>query len=432
MSAAHSSSLHPDEKIKAGKFGTSMTKVGFTITAVFMIISLIFGAAQHDHWKRFYYAYLTGWTFSLSICVGCLFIIIIHHLTRSRWSTVVRRLAECVTMAFPIIGVAGLGFILPMLAGYHDLYFWSHPDGFAQLMNKHLDAKASWLSPTFFAIRYVIYFVSYVALSRYFSGKSRLQDENGDPELSQKMRIAAGPGVIIYALTTIFVGFDLVMSLAPNWYSTIYSVNFFGGALIGAWSVIILLSLALQRSGRLVHSLNKEHYQDMGKWLFAWTFFWAYTAFSQFMLIWYDNIPEETVFYQYRMFSSSWQCISIAVGIGQWTFPFVFLMSRWTKRATTLLALFAVWQLAFHWLDIYWNIMPNIDWGSVKEGASTVFAGPLTGNPVDHHVGFSAVDITLFISMVGVLIAGIGQGLKGNLVPVKDPMLGPSLGFENY
>lgn len=422
--SAGSRTIHPDEKLKAGKLGRSMTLVGLGIAAVFLAISLVLGYVQHDHWRRFMYAYLTGWLFAVSIAIGCMWFVLIHHLTRARWSTVIRRLAEIVTGAFPVIGIAGLVIIIPVAAGYQDLYYWAHDSA---KLDHHLAAKLGWLDPKLFALRYVLYFAIYIGLSRYFASRSRKQDETGDPNLSEKMRIASGPGMLVFSLLTILFGFDLIMSLAPKWYSTIFSVNFWAGAMIGCYAFLVLLTLVVQRTGRLTHSISTEHYHDLGKWVFAFVFFWAYTAFSQFMLIWYGNMPEETVWYKYRMFGG-WQMVTVVVGIGQWAFPFVFLLSRWTKRILPSLVAFSVWVLVFHWLDLYWNVMPNLDW-KVAEG---VALGPLTGDPYTHTVGFSPVDITAWLGCIGVLIAGVGTAFKGNLIPTKDPQLPNSLGFENF
>jgi hypothetical protein len=203
---------------------------------------------------------------------------------------------------------------------------------------------------------------------------------------------------------------------------------FWGSGNVAAFSALALIVLWVQRNGRLVHSVTEEHYHDIGKWMFSFTFFWAYTAFSQFMLQWYGNMPDETVWYKYRLFGD-WQWVSIAILVGFWAFPFVFLMSRWTKRIVPSLAFFAVWQLVFHWLDMYWNVMPNYDW-QTRYGQPDLNLGPLTGEISLHHVGFSAVDITVWLGLCGVLLVGIGRHLKGNLLPIKDPTLGMSLGHE--
>lgn len=421
--------LHPDEKIKAGKLGSSMAKVGFGVFAVAMVVSLVLGSSHGDHWKRFLYAYVAGWAFIASISIGMLWLILLHFLTRSRWSTVVRRIAEAITGAFPYIWLAGLGFVLPVVFGYGDLYYWANKAASNATLNPTIVHKAAWLSPGFWFVRYVIYGVIFSGMSWYFAKKSREQDESGDPKITDHLRVVAGPGMILYAFTTCFVAWDVLMTLAPKWYSTIYGVCFWGSGNVGAFAVLALVVLWVQRSGRLVHSINEEHYHDIGKWMFSFTFFWAYTAFSQFMLQWYGNMPEETVWYKYRMFGE-WQWVSIAILVGFWAFPFVFLMSRWTKRIVPSLVFFAVWQIVFHWLDMYWNTMPSYDWEIVHHGAEAINAGPLAG-PIDlHHVGFSPLDVTVWIALLGVLLVGIGRGLTGNLIPVKDPTLGLSLAHE--
>ena len=422
-------SLNPQEKYKAGKLGTTMSLVGVALVAIFGILSLILGGAHGDNFKRFLYAYVVGWSFIASISIGMLWLVLLHHLTRSRWSTVVRRIAETITGAFPVIWIAGLGFVLPVLFGYKDLYYWAHPDAHNDVLNHSLAHKLGWLSPGMFTLRYFIYGAIYIGVSTYFAKKSRQQDDSGDPKISVTLRRASGPAMILYAFTTCMLSFDVLMSLAPKWYSTIYGVMFWGSGNIAAFATLALVVLWLQRNGRLVHSINEEHYHDIGKWMFSFTFFWAYTAFSQFMLQWYGNMPEETVWYKYRMFGD-WQWVSIAILVGYWAFPFVFLMSRWTKRIVPSLVFFSVWQLVFHWLDMYWNAMPEYDWGVISHGSATLHTGPLMGAISEHSVGFTPVDVTVWLALVGFLLVGIGRGLKGNLIPVKDPTLGLSLAHE--
>jgi hypothetical protein len=432
--------LHPQEKYKAGKMGAGLMKIGGGIAAVFLVLSVILGYTHGDHWKRFLYSYVIAWSYIFSICVGVFWLVLLHHLVRGRWATVVRRICEAMSMAFPIVFAAGLVFVIPLLAGYQDLYYWAHPDAAAcvekvggvcaKFLHPTLVHKLGWLSPGFFAGRYVVYGIAFTAMARYFHNKSRDQDDSGDPKISEQLRIASGPAMIGYSLVTCFAAFDIMMSMAPQWYSTIYGVNFWGSACVGGFSALALMVLGIQRTGRLTHSINAEHYHDIGKWMFAFTFFWAYTAFSQFMLQWYGNMPEETVWYKYRLFGG-WQWVSISILLGFFLLPFVFLMSRWTKRMVPSLVWFAVWQLVFHWLDIYWNVMPSYDWQpAFHEGAQFV-AGPLTGNPVYHHVDFAALDITVWIGLIGVLLAAFGRNLQGNLIPVKDPTLGLSLAHEN-
>ena len=427
--SALTKSLNPDEKIKAGKLGSTMMTAGFIIAALFLIVSLWLGASHGDHWKRFLYAYVVGWAYIASLAIGMLWLVLLHHLTRSRWSTVVRRIAEAMAGAFPIVWLAGLGFVLPVALGYTDLYYWAHPDAHNVALNPTIVHKAGWLSPGAWAVRYVIYGVIYSALAYYFARTSRKQDDTGDPALSTQMRVVSGPGMIVFAFTTCLLAMDVLMSLAPTWYSTIYGVVYWGSGEVGAFAALGLIVLWIQRNGRLTTSITEEHYHDIGKWMFTFTFFYAYVQFSQFMLQWYGNMPEETNWWKYRMFGE-WQWVSIAILVGFWAFPFVFLMSRWTKRIVPSLVFFAVWQLVFHWLDMYWNAMPSYDWNIAQHAGVAINLGPLRGNIALHHVGFSPLDITVWLMLCGAFLVGVGRGLTGNLIPVKDPTLGLSLAHE--
>jgi hypothetical protein len=324
--------------------------------------------------------------------------------------------------------------LIPVLAGYKDLYFWTRPElhSEAHPLYHHMHHKFGWLSPGFFAARYVFYFVIYSGLAIYFTSKSKKMDEAKDEKeafaIWDHLRVASGPATVIFALNTVFFVTDLFMTFQPTWYSTIYSVNWYAGGMLATYCTLALLARTLQQFGKLQHSVTIEHYHDIGKYMFGWTFFWIYTAFSQFMLQWYGNVPEETVFYNYRMFNE-WKWVSMAVLFGQWAFPYLALVTRWTKRILPLLMFFAVWQLVFHWVDLYWNIMPNLHWEKDTAGH---LMGPLFGEPVNNKVGFHAMDVTLLLAMVGLFIAGLGKTMKGNLMPIKDPKLPEALGFENF
>ena len=422
-------SLHPDEKFKAGKLGATMVKAGLGLAVVMMVVSLVLGSMHNDGFKRFLHAYVVGWAFIATLSIGMMWLVLLHHLTRSRWSTVVRRIAEAMTTAFPIVFIAGLGFALPVLAGNKSLYYWSADDAHNAVLNPTLAHKLGWLSPGFWFVRYCVYGVIFSGMAFYFANKSKQQDDSGDPKISDTLRRASGPSMILFAFTTCLMSMDVLMSMAPKWYSTIYGVQFWGSGNVGAFAALALIVLWLQRNGRLTHSITEEHYHDIGKWMFAFTFFWAYTAFSQFMLQWYGNMPEETVWYKYRMFGD-WQWVSIAILVGYWAFPFIFLMSRWTKRIVPSLVFFAVWQLVFHWLDLYWNVMPSYDWTTVSHGGATLVEGPLANQIALHHVGFTPLDITVWLALVGMFLVGVGRSLTGNLIPIKDPTLGLSLAHE--
>jgi|JI10StandDraft_1071094.scaffolds.fasta_scaffold01328_8 hypothetical protein len=427
-------SLHPDEKLKANKLGSRLFAIGGAAGALLLALSVVLGGAidQGFAWQRFFYAYLVAWGFVCSIAVGSLFFILSHHLVRGKWGIVLRRVAEFITGSLPLLFLLGLGFIIPVLAGYKHLYYWSEPGlhDASHPLYHHMHNKLGWFDPFFFAGRYVLYFAIYIGLARWFAGKSKAADdldEAGAAALAEKMRVWSGIATLVFSITTVFFAFDLFMSLSPTWFSTIYSVNWFAGAMLATYCTLALFTRAIQRSGRITHSVTVEHYHDIGKYMFGWTFFWIYTAFSQFMLQWYGNMPEETVFYNYRMFSQ-WEWVSWALLFGHWAFPYLALVTRWTKRILPLLMFFAVWQLVFHYVDLFWNVMPNQQW--LVEGKLVL--GPLQGDPALHKVHFHPVDVTLLFAMIALFLAGVGRSMKGNLLPVKDPKLGESLAFENY
>jgi hypothetical protein len=383
---------------------------------------------------RFFYAYLIGWSWILSIAMGAMLFVLIHHAVRARWSVTTRRLAEILMTTLPMIFLAGLVIVIPVLAGNKHIFYWTHPD--AHFPDS--PGKGTWMSPGFWTARYVVYFAIWIAIARWFNGLSRTMDDKGDVieegqtrTLSHRMRRMAPPMIIVYALSLNYAGYDFLMGTAPSWYSTIYSVNFFGGCMMAGYASISLFAFMLQRAGWLTRSVNAEHYQDLGKMLFAFTFFWTYTAFSQFMLIWYGNMAEETVFYNYRMFSD-WSVVSWILLYCQFAIPFTFLLSRWTKRILPVFMVFCIWQMLFHWVDLYWNVMPHYHWGAVVHGNAAVVTGPLTGPLGDNHIDFNIGDVTAWLALLMLFVAAVGRGMRGNLIPIKDPNLGASLAHENY
>ena len=204
---------------------------------------------------------------------------------------------------------------------------------------------------------------------------------------------------------------DWMMSLDPHWYSTIFGVYYFSGSVVGILALLLVLLVHLQSKGSLVRSVTGEHYHDLGKLLFGFTAFWAYIAFSQFMLIWYGNIPEETVWYAHR-WEHGWQYLSIALVIGHFVVPFFFMLPRGIKRSRPLILIASYWMLFMHYLDLYWLIMPSFR--------------PEQG--LHPHL----LDVTTLIAVGGVFAGVLGVLMRrSSLVPVRDPRLAESLAFEN-
>jgi hypothetical protein len=423
------------DNYEAGTFGSRLVKAGGAAGVGFLLASILVAAlGPNDHFKRFQYGFLSAWMLIFTIALGALFFMLIHHATRARWDTVLLRTVENIATTFPIVaGIGAIFILLPMWAGNHNLYFWDYwqnlpPELKHDEVYHHLAKKSPWLNVGFFSIRYVVYMLIYSGVAFWFSSQSRKQDSSGDPKINDKLRIAAGPLLVLVGMTTVFAGFDFEMSLSPEWYSTIFSVNMFGGAMVGFLAFLAILLRVMQKSGRLTKSVTTEHYHDIGKLLFGFNFFWAYTAFSPFMLIWYANIPEEVVWYRYRWEGTDWQYLSIAVILFTWLIPYVLLLSRWTKRIMPVFMLVCAEQLLFHFVDLYWNVMPNITWGE-HDGIVT---GPLTGPLAAHTYDVVITDWLSLIGVFALFVAAVGSRMKGNLVAVKNPTLGASLAFENY
>jgi hypothetical protein len=246
-------------------------------------------------------------------------------------------------------------------------------------------------------------------LARYFFRSSLRQDETAKADIVPTMQKVAGPAMIAFALTLTFAAVDFLMSVDAHWFSTIFGVYFFASAVLCVHATISLFTMWLQSKGRLKKSVTVEHYHDLGKMLFAFTVFWAYIGFSQFMLIWYANVPEETYWYKVR-FEGGWGTWAWALVFCHFVIPFFFLLSRHIKRNKTTLAVGAVWMILMVYLDMYWLVMPAID------------AQP----------NVTLMDICCLVGLVSALVAGIAyRAQRVNLIPTKDPRLQRSLAFEN-
>jgi hypothetical protein len=330
----------------------------------------------------------------------------LQYVARATSSIVVRRIAELLATGVAGLAVLALPIVIPVATGTSPLYGWLHPAAHDAV----LAAKAPFLNPGFFVIRIVIYFAIWIALAFTFFRRSVAQDKSGDPMLTRRQWQLSAPGLVLFALSVTFAMADLVMSLDAHWYSTIIGVYFFSGCMVAAMATLTLCVMLLQKSGRLRRAVTVEHYHDLGKLLFAFLFFWGYIAFSQFMLMWYANLPEETEWYLLRE-SGPWLWWFVALGVVHFGLPFLGLLPRGSKRRKRVLAFFAVWMLIAHYIDLYWLIMPQF----------SADALPL-------HL----LDLTTLLGVGGIWFAAIAWLARGvSLVPLKDPALADSLRFEN-
>ena len=393
------------DRIILGSSGAGWLRAAALLGVVGLAAAVGLGASGgEDGWKHFHHAFLTSYAFFLSISLGGLFFVLVSHLTRAGWSVVVRRCGEMVASTLPLMV---LGAVV-VFAGRHFLYEWTHAEAVAQ--DHILHGKAAYLNTPFFAIRLVVYFLVWVGLSWFFLSRSRRQDESGDPGLTRSMEKLSAPGMILFALTVTLASFDLLMSLEPHWFSTIFGVYYFAGCVLGFLCFFVLFLYLVQRTGALTRLVTREHFHDLGKLVFAFVVFWAYIAFSQFMLIWYGNLPEETFWYLERQ-TGDWTAVSLVLLFGHFVVPFLFLMSKHPKRGKAALGIACVWLLVMHWLDMYWLVMPGAYPGEFP---------------------FGLIEVAAFVGLGGLFVAAVLWRARGkNLVPVKDPRLEEALHFEN-
>jgi hypothetical protein len=302
-----------------------------------------------------------------------------------------------------------------------------------------LAGKSGYLNSTFFFVRVAIYFAIWIGLATFFRRSSLKQDENGDPALSLRMSRVAAPGLLLFALSLTFAAFDWIMSLDPHWFSTIFGVTYFSGAFMAFLAFTILFSMWLGKKGYLREAINVEHYHDLGKLMFAFMVFWTYVNFSQYMLIWYANLPEETHWFAVRA-ENGWGSIGTVLVFGHFFLPFAFLMSRHVKRNGLTLSIGAIFLLIIHCIDMQFLILPNaVEHGehaghAAGHGAETVHAGSGFGHDLGIYVhNLSWADFGCFAGLLAML-AGLTllNVRRTNLVPVRDPRLGESLHFLNF
>jgi hypothetical protein len=382
--------------------------------AALLILSLVGWAIAP---KTFFFSYLVGWTFCLTISLGALYFLFFHHLTKASWHIVVRRIAEHLAWGFPLLAVLGI----PLFAfGMHDLYHWTHAELYTPGSAGYdpiIAGKRAYLNTPFFYARLVLYFGAWTYISHRLYTVSVRHDVRTDYDSPIKLRTVSAWGLPVTAITTAFASYDLLMSLAPHWFSTIFGVYFFAGAAFAVFAVLVLAAALLQKGGGLLtHAITAEHYHDLGKWMFGFTVFWAYIAFSQYMLYWYGGIPEETVWFRHRL-EHGWGWHSAMLLILHFIVPFVVLLPRWTKRIVPVLSVMAVWFLVMHWFDLHWVAMP-----SMGEGTESGYV----------HGGFHWLNFTTWLGLAGIYFGAVIWRMRRHpLVPQNDPRLEESLAFEN-
>ncbi|MEM9188540.1 MAG: hypothetical protein AAGF12_05165 [Myxococcota bacterium] len=446
-------------RIRPGTAADRLWQLSALLGAVGVALSA-FGYMNDPH--RFAFSYLTAFFVFLTIALGSIFYVFTQHLTGAAWGVTARRTAEVFGMGIPIFALL----FVPIAMSFDHLYEWAshgdhggghgeeHGDGHgdehsaADLLgasvahaqdgaddhggddgehgDEHgahhtpqhalhaelLEHKHGWLNTNRVLGFAVIYFVIWTLLAFFYFRHSTLQDRSKDLKHTVWMQRAAPMAGVFFGLSLTFAGLDWVMSLEPTWYSTIYGVYLFAGSAVAGYAVIIVTTLFLRSKGLLGSAVNTEHYHDLGKMTFGFVVFWAYIGFSQMMLIWYANIPEETVYYHYRWHADGWRGVSMLLIFGHFAIPFVFLMSRKVKRRLHLLGFGCVWLLVMHVVDLYWFVMPNYERGQL----------------VLHWM-----DIACLLAVGGIYLTVVFQIMRRYpLIPIGDPRLDRALGHINH
>ncbi len=459
--------LNATEKLRLGEKATPIFGIAAVVGALGLVAAIVLGFFVEHGVRRFYHSYLVSFTFYVSIAIGALAFVLLQHVSRAGWSVSVRRIAETLAATLPVLGVLSLPILVAVMTGRVEdpkLYRWAQPlpeGGVAQhdthsqtpdTAAEHTDARADtaaedapaevheahhaslaldsimiskrpWLNPPFFVLRVVLYFAILSGIAVYYWRTSLRQDETGDVELTLQMQRRSPGLILVSGVIVSLMAFDLLMSLDPHWYSTIFGVYYISGSLIAGFAGMIIVANLLQSGGWLNQSINREHYHDLGKYLFGFVFFWGYIAYSQYMLLWYANLPETTGWLARRGATtveadqSVYTLVALALLVGHLLIPFAGLMSRHVKRRRGLLMFWAVWMLVFHYLDLHWLVMPELSYGL-----------PLSQTQLN----FGLMDIACLIGLGGVFVAALVK-LAGNhaLRPQRDPRLGEALLFQN-
>ena len=343
---------------------------------------------------EFFRAYLIAYVFWIGVPLGCLGILMIHHLVGGTWGFVIQRCLEAAVRTFPIMALL----FMPLLFGLPDLFAWARHDVMAG--DPILRQKAVYLNIPFFVVRAVIYFAVWMVVGFFLSKWSQAQERSADAAFIQRVQTLSGPGLVLYGLTVTFSAIDWLMSLEPRWYSTIFGMIFMVSHGLMGLTFAIGAAYFLSRREALRPIIASWVLQDLGNLLLAFIMLWAYLSFSQFLLIWMGNLQHEIPWYIHRL-TGGWAVIGAALIALQFALPFVLLLSRSIKRNPAVLGFVAAGVAIMHLIELFWFVAPTF-----------------------HPDGFSLHWTTVLapIGIGGVWLCGFLTSLKGrSLLPTRDP-----------
>jgi hypothetical protein len=348
---------------------------------------------------QFFQSYLIAFLFWCGIPLGSMAILMLQYITGGTWGAAIRRVLESSMRTLPLIALL----FLPLLLGLHHLYEWTHAEAVAH--DPVLRQKTFYLNEAFFIGRAVFYFFVWLVVAWFLDRWSMEQDERPSYSVGKRLHYLSRGGLLLYSLTMTFAAIDWIMSLEPHWYSTIYGILVIGGQVLTAMSFTIPIVVLLAENSPRSRVLSADILQDLGKLLLGFIMLWAYFAFSQYLIIWSGNLPEETPWYLSRL-RGGWEWMGVALIVFHFALPFAVLLSRDLKRSGRLLMAIAMGVLVARFLEIYWMVTPAFS------------PAQLT---------FHWMDLTAVIGVGGVWLATFVWCLQARpLLPRNDPALLPA------
>jgi hypothetical protein len=304
---------------------------------------------------QFLRSYLFAYVYWTGMGLGCLGILLLHHTVGGKWGMVIRRLCEAGARTLPYMAIL----IIPLLLAVPILYVWDQPGA---MQDTNIRSKAAYLNFPFFIVRTIFYFAIWTLYAHLLSKWSRQQDQTTDARLIErlidKMRALSAPGLVVFTVTTTFAFVDWIMSLEPRWFSTIYGAMFLMGEVLEAFAFVIALLIVLSRLEPLREYVTPQHFHDLGNMMFTFTILWAYTAFSQYLIIWAGNLPDEIPWYVKRL-NQGWGGVALFVVLFHFCLPFLLLLQRNIKRNADRLFKVSLMMIVVRLVDVYWVVEPS-------------------------------------------------------------------------
>ncbi len=359
----------------------------------------------------FFRSYLVAYVFWVGIALGCLGLLMVQYLGGATWGLVIRRLLESASHTLVLMAVL----FLPIWAGLHSLYEWTHKDSITDENVKRLiEHKSAWLNPGFFTLRAAVYFGIWLVLMFVLRKRSHRLDETGDPAQVQSAQNWSGPGFLIYGLACTFAAIDWIMSLDAEWYSTIFGMLVIAGQGVSAIAFLIIICVILSKREPMSSVLQPKHFHDLGKLQLALVMVWAYFSFSQLLIVWSGNLPEEIPWYLER-FKGIWRYVGIALILLNFALPFLLLLSRDLKRNARRLVMVASLIIVMRFVDLLWLIVPEFEHGHPG------------------HLWNYIVYLLAAIGMGGVWLGWFFWQLRQRaLIPFRDPLLHEALAVGGH